>query len=215
MCESVSVISVVRPCLGRRERRASCHRGGSGSIALRALARLGVIRFLRIHIHADLAGLHLDIRRGNPLIVQVFEKVSLVGLQDAHLAPLGDYESDHAAVALRFLGAPYLWGGKTSIGLDCSGLIQLSLGRCGRDVARDSDMQAASIGEAVEYSGDEAVLKRGDLVFWRGHAGIWIDPARFVHANATDMMVAVAPLAEIAARIETTSGETVSTVRRP
>ncbi len=136
-------------------------------------------------------------------------------IYSAHLAPLGEYESDHAAVALRFLGAPYLWGGKTSTGLDCSGLIQLALGRCGQSVARDSDMQAASIGDAIEFSGDEAVLKRGDLVFWRGHAGIWIDPARFVHANATDMMVAVAPLAEIAARIESTSGEAVSAVRRP
>ena len=79
----------------------------------------------------------------------------------------------------------------------------------------DTDMQAASIGTAVEYAGDEAMLQRGDLVFWKGHVGIWIDPNCFVHANATDMMVATGPLAEIATRIEAAGAGPVPVVRRP
>jgi len=132
-----------------------------------------------------------------------------------HLAPVGDFEPDHTATASRFLGTPYLWGGKTSIGLDCSGLIQLSLARCGLAVPRDTDMQETAIGEPVAFNGDEAVLERGDLVYWPGHIGIWIDPGRFVHANATDMMVAIAPLHEVAAHIEKATGDKVRTVRRP
>jgi cell wall-associated NlpC family hydrolase len=136
-------------------------------------------------------------------------------IYSAHLSPVDSVERDHAAVALRFLGTPYLWGGRTSIGLDCSALVQLSLARCGISVPRDTDMQAATIGTAVDYTGDEDTLRRGDLVFWRGHVGIWVDRAIFVHANATDMMVAVGPLADIATRIEAAGAGPVTAVRRP
>jgi cell wall-associated NlpC family hydrolase len=136
-------------------------------------------------------------------------------IYSAHLSAAERFEDDHAAVALRFLGTPYLWGGRSSIGLDCSGLVQLSLARCGRHVPRDTDMQAAGIGRPVDFAGDESVLRRGDLVFWKGHVGIWVDPEHFVHANATDMMVAVGPLAAIAARIEAAGAGPVTAVRRP
>jgi cell wall-associated NlpC family hydrolase len=132
-----------------------------------------------------------------------------------HLAKFDNVEADHAEIALRFTGTPYLWGGKTSIGLDCSGLIQVALARCGQIVPRDTDMQEAAIGAAVAYTGDASVLRRGDLVFWPGHAGIWIDTDRFVHANATDMMVAVAPLSDVAAYIADATGDRISSVRRP
>ena len=132
-----------------------------------------------------------------------------------HLAATGDFAADFAAVALTFLGTPYLWGGRTSLGLDCSALVQLSLARCGVAVPRDSDMQAAALGAPVVFDGDEGVLERGDVVFWEGHEGIWIDRSLFLHANATDMMVSVGPLAEIAARIERTTGDRITTVRRP
>ncbi len=132
-----------------------------------------------------------------------------------HIASVGDFEEDHAAVASRFVGTPYLWGGKTSVGLDCSGLIQIALARCGLSVPRDTDMQEGAVGEVVDYRGDESVLTRGDIVFWPGHAGIWIDPERFVHANATDMMVAIVPLRAVAAFIEEATGDKIRAVRRP
>jgi len=132
-----------------------------------------------------------------------------------HLALANEYEKDHVAVALRFVGAPYLWGGRTSIGLDCSALVQLSLARCGTAVPRDTDLQADTIGTAVEFSGDESVLQRGDLIYWKGHVGIWVDQRCFVHANATDMMVATGALSEIATRIEASGAGPVTTVRRP
>lgn len=132
-----------------------------------------------------------------------------------HLAPLTQIESDPAAVAQRFLGTPYLWGGKTSIGLDCSGLVQVSLARCGLAVPRDTGMQENAIGDAVHFAGDESVLQRGDLVYWPGHVGIWIDRDRFIHANATDMMVAIAPLRDVAAHIERMTGDPIRSVRRP
>lgn len=131
-----------------------------------------------------------------------------------HLAALDSFEADFVAVAERFTGVPYVWGGRSSRGLDCSALVQLALARCGRAAPRDSDMQEASVGAPVSFAGDESVLRRGDLVFWKGHVGIWIAPGRFLHANAADMCVAVAPLAEVIAWIVETDGTPVSSVRR-
>jgi cell wall-associated NlpC family hydrolase len=115
----------------------------------------------------------------------------------AHLAPIGVFERDPAAVAERFLGAPYLWGGRTSLGLDCSGLIQQALYACGRACPRDTDLQLG-LGVAVER--DE--LARGDLVGWRGHIGIMLDEARLLHANAHHMCVAIEPVEDAISRIE-------------
>ncbi len=131
----------------------------------------------------------------------------------SHLAAIESYDSDHSEIAGKFLDVPYLWGGKTSAGIDCSGLLQVSLASCGKAIPRDSDMQTG-IGQAVGYEGDEGVLQRGDLVFWHGHAGIWIDPQTFIHANATDMLVATEPLNVVTARIEAASGGTILCVRR-
>src|SRR3984957_12597251 len=91
----------------------------------------------------------------------------------AHLAPLDWNETDFVAVAERFLGTPYLWGGKTALGLDCSGLVQVALTACGVACPRDSDMQEAALGTAV--STDPLTLKRGDLIFWKGHVSIMGD----------------------------------------
>jgi len=118
-----------------------------------------------------------------------------------HLAPLGDAEPDFVAVAERFLGTPYLWGGKESLGLDCSGLVQMSLAAAGIDCPRDSDQQEAALGRDVDVDESLAGLKRGDLVFWQGHVGIMLDAERMVHANAHHMMTAIEPLAEAARRI--------------
>lgn len=122
-----------------------------------------------------------------------------------HLAPVGDrFESDPAGVALRFLGAPYLWGGRESLGLDCSGLVQQALFACGRACPRDSDMQRG-LGSPIEPGPDltaPASLRRNDLVFWRGHVGLMLDRETLLHANAHHMAVAAEPLAPAIQRIE-------------
>jgi hypothetical protein len=129
-----------------------------------------------------------------------------------HLAPLDFREDDPAEVARRFLGTPYLWGGKTSAGLDCSALVQLALQSAGYECPRDSDMQQ-QIGKPVAFSGGEESLARGDLVFWTGHVGFYAGEGRLLHANAFHMAVAEEPLAEAIARIRT-SGLEVLGVRR-
>ncbi len=115
----------------------------------------------------------------------------------AHLTPIGMFEADPTAVAERFLGAPYLWGGRESLGLDCSGLVQQALMACGLACPRDTDMQRA-LGAEI----DAAAFGRGDLVFWKGHVAIGYGEGAILHANAHHMATAVEPLAEAMARIE-------------
>lgn len=131
-----------------------------------------------------------------------------------HLAVNGRYDADFVAVAERFIGVPYVWGGRTIRGIDCSGLLQIALRRCGIHAPRDSDMQEEALGSPVPYSGDARTLERGDLVFWKGHIGIYHGEGLLLHANATDMCVALAPLAEVAASIMEAEGTPVSSVRR-
>lgn len=117
-----------------------------------------------------------------------------------HLAPVGaGFETDYVAVAERFLGAPYQWGGRESLGLDCSGLIQQALYACGRACPRDTDLQRGFFPEIAQ-----ADRRRGDLVFWKGHVAILLDPDTILHANAHHMAVAIEPLSEAIARIEAT-----------
>ena len=94
----------------------------------------------------------------------------------AHLKPIGEDETDFVAVAERFLGAPYLWGGKTVLGLDCSGLVQVALTACGIASPRDSDMQEQALGKSVAADA-YSDLRRGDLMFWNGHVAIIRDRA--------------------------------------
>jgi cell wall-associated NlpC family hydrolase len=129
----------------------------------------------------------------------------------AHLAPIDDNESDFVAVAERFLGVPYLWGGKTALGLDCSGLVQVALTACGIPCPRDSDMQETAL--AGETSSSPADLKRGDLLFWKGHVAIVRDAVTLLHANAFHMAVAIEPIAVAIERIRG-AGSAVTSVRR-
>lgn len=105
-----------------------------------------------------------------------------------HCLPLGTYATDDfVAIAARFIETPYLWGGRSGFGIDCSGLVQLALQMTGRAAPRDSDMQAAGLGAVIARE----ELRRGDLVFWKGHAGIMADEKTLLHANGHTMTVAL------------------------
>jgi cell wall-associated NlpC family hydrolase len=132
-----------------------------------------------------------------------------------HLQPIDVNEPDFVAVAERFAGAPYLWGGKTALGLDCSGLVQIALAACGVACPRDSDMQEAALGVPATAPGDFANLQRGDLVFWKGHVAIARDHATLIHANAFHMAVAIEPIADAVARIRGAGSEVTSVRRLP
>jgi hypothetical protein len=114
----------------------------------------------------------------------------------SQLSPIGFHHTDPAAAAERFLGAPYQWGGRESLGLDCSGLVQQALYACGLACPRDSDMQA-TLGQPAPADD----LRRGDLVLWRGHVAMMLDAERMIHANALHMGVTIEPVAQAIARI--------------
>jgi len=126
-----------------------------------------------------------------------------------HLAPIKARRPDSVVVAEQFLGVPYLWGGKTSLGLDCSGLVQISLQAAGIACPRDSDMQELTLGKLSSL----ASLRRGDLLFWKGHVAIARDPESVIHANAHHMLVAIEPATEAIARINASGGEMTAVKR--
>jgi hypothetical protein len=131
---------------------------------------------------------------------------------EQHVAPVGTREPDFVAVAERFVGVPYLWGGKTSLGLDCSGLVQVALNTAGIACPRDSDMQERALG--VPLGASEVVeLRRGDLIFWKRHVAIVRDADMLVHANAFHMAVAVEPILDALRHIAAAGGAATS-IRR-
>jgi cell wall-associated NlpC family hydrolase len=129
-----------------------------------------------------------------------------------HLAPVASKEPDFVAVAERFVGVPYLWGGKTSLGIDCSGLVQIALTASGVACPRDSDMQEQALGMPLPIN-DLAGLRRGDLIFWKGHVAIVRDQQSIVHANAFHMAVAVEPIEEALRRIAD-AGSLIASIKR-
>jgi cell wall-associated NlpC family hydrolase len=130
-----------------------------------------------------------------------------------HLVSVGAYVRDFVSVAEELRGTPYLWGGRDSLGLDCSGLVQAALERAGISSLRDTDMQEATLGEPLVEPIDFTTLKRGDLVFWKGHVGIMLDGDYLIHANAFHMRVDVERLDIAMARIARSAGH-VTSVRR-
>lgn len=133
---------------------------------------------------------------------------------ESHTAQIGTYAPDFVAVCERFLGVPYLWGGRTSHGVDCSGLVQMGMIAAGLPCPRDTDMQRQALGRPLALTPDLTGLKRGDLLFWHGHVGIVTDGLHLLHANAHHMYVAKEPVMAAVARIAV-GGTPLLEIRRP
>ncbi len=118
-----------------------------------------------------------------------------------HIRPINEHESDYVAVAETLIRTPYLWAGTTAFGFDCSGLVKLAMFMCGQNVLRDSDMQAATIGEEIDAGESFENAQRGDLIFWRGHVGIAQGEGLLLHANGNSMDATSEPLLPAIERI--------------
>jgi cell wall-associated NlpC family hydrolase len=129
-----------------------------------------------------------------------------------HIGNLDDVESDFVAVAERFVGTPYLWGGKSSLGIDCSGLVQVSLNAAGTGCPRDSDMQQDGLGRELSPA-EMNKLQRGDLIFWKGHVAIARDGSTIIHANAHHMATVVENTHDAIARIKAAGSDVVAVKR--
>ena len=130
-----------------------------------------------------------------------------------HIEGLDARSDDFVSVAGKYLGLPYVWGGKSGAGVDCSGLVQMALWTGGRDCPRDADQQEAALGHDVEVRPDLSGLRRGDLVFWKGHVGIMEDAHTLLHANGHFMMTMREPLNDAARRIQKSAGPITSIKR--
>ena len=128
---------------------------------------------------------------------------------EGHLAALDFKAPDWVATAERFVGTPYVWGGKTHAGMDCSGLLQTALAGSGIAAPRDTDMQEAMLGTDCSTS----ARRRGDIVFWPGHVGIMLDGERLLHANSFHMQVEIEALAHASERIVPVAGKLTSVKR--
>lgn len=174
------------------------------------------VRIARLHAYTEPSILALP-----TLVVGIGTRLTATGDRDGRylkfkragwiveqlVAPIDDLETDPASVAERFLGTPYLWGGRDSLGLDCSGLVQTAFGACGIPCPRDSDMQSEWFGDAIDNWEEPGALRRNDLVFWNGHIGIMLDAEALLHANGTYMSTIKEPLRPAIDRIATEYGE--------
>ncbi len=137
-----------------------------------------------------------------------------------HVTPIDTFARDYVEVAEHMVHTPYLWGGRTRLGLDCSGLVQLSLEAAGIACPRDSDMATSELGETILVPADFEGLRRGDIVYWPGHCGIMIDSVMLLHANGYHMSTVIEPLSQAARRIRkagggsTATGPEISAIRR-
>jgi hypothetical protein len=129
-----------------------------------------------------------------------------------HVGRIDRHADDFVGVAERFAGTPYLWGGKSSLGIDCSGLVQVSLNAAGTGCPRDSDMQQDSLGRALDAS-ESKKLQRGDLIFWKGHVAIVRDADTIVHANAHHMATTIENTRDAIARIKA-AGSEIAAIKR-
>ncbi len=165
-----------------------------------------------------------DVKQGAREILPMNAKLSVVEPGDrfarlgnglfafaGHIAPFDRAAPDWVSVAEQFTGAPYVWGGKTMAGIDCSGLVQSALEAGGIRSPRDTDMMEASLGTALS---PHSPLARGDLVFWKGHVGIMLDAERLIHANGFWMQVSTEPLKLVEERTRARESLPIRTIRR-
>lgn len=146
----------------------------------------------------------------------VGDYVSVAGgfIHVRHVSPIDAPPiDDFVKAAQLYLGLPYVWGGKSARGVDCSGLVQMALWASGQDCPRDADQQETALGQTLKIKPDLSGLNRGDLVFWKGHVGIMEDAETLLHANAHHMMTAREPLNDAARRIQKSAGPITSIKR--
>lgn len=203
--------------------------GYVGYVAMSALGRSAVMASHRVVVNRTFVYPAPDMKQPPHAVVPLDGRVAVEGVRapfvkirghgfvfGAHVAPVDTVAPDYVDVAERLVGVPYLWGGKSVLGIDCSGLVQLACSVAGREMPRDTDMQER-IGQALPLT-DAASdgldgLARGDLVFWKGHVGIMLDSAILLHANAHHMMVVREPLRQVLDR-SLALGTAVSSIRR-
>ena len=196
--------------------------GYVGWLSANALARGGIAPTHKVSVPRALAFARPDIKLAPAAALPMGARIAVTRqderfavtitgwyVPEVYLTPIRARQPDFVAVAERFLNTPYLWGGKTSLGLDCSGLVQISLQAAGVVCPRDSDMQELMLGKISSLTG----LRRGDLVCWKGHVAIARDSEMLIHANAHHMMVAVESAAEAVARIKA-AGSEITAVKR-
>ena len=131
-----------------------------------------------------------------------------------HLALENNRATDFVEFAVNFTGTPYLWGGRTYGGIDCSGLVQTAMHAAGLNCPRDTDMQETTIGRVIDHAAGVADLERGDLIFWPGHVGIMTSPNELLHANAYHMLTKIEPYEKARTRIASTDTGDVRTIKR-
>jgi cell wall-associated NlpC family hydrolase len=181
------------------------------------------IRTLRSYLYAG-----PSIKTPDPILIPQDARLVITGTEGsfattdhgffvyaAHLSPVGITAEDYVAVAESYLHTPYFWGGRTSLGLDCSGLVQTAMRMAGIAAPRDSDMQERHFTNRLPITDTLDHLQRGDLIFWKGHVGIMRDKTTLLHANGHHMEVASEPILAARARIASNSFGVITAIARP